>query len=119
MLLDHCVPRPFARAFPAHEVKTTAQMGWAALQNGRLLAEAARQFDVFLTVDKNIKTQQNLLTLPLPVIVLDAPMNTPQALLPFAPFVEQVLPVIGFGQMIEITATGNLTEVAPARPRQP
>jgi predicted nuclease of predicted toxin-antitoxin system len=119
ILLDHCVPRPFARALPAHDVKTTAQMGWAALQNGRLLAEAARQFDVFLTVDKNIKNQQNLLTLPLPVIVLDALMNTPQALLPFAPFVEQLLPSIQFGQMILIAASGNRTELAPARPRQP
>jgi hypothetical protein len=90
-------------------------MGWAALQNGQLLAEAARQFDVFLTVDKNIKSQQNLLTLPLPVIVLDALMNTPQALLPFAPFVEQLLPTIGLGQMIEIAPSGNLKEIAPTR----
>jgi len=119
ILLDHCVPRPFARALPAHDVKTTAEMGWAALQNGKLLAEAARQFEVFLTVDKNIQNQQNLLTLPLPVIVLDALMNTPQALLPFAPFVEQLLPSIQFAQMIVIAASGSRTELAPARPRQP
>lgn len=61
ILLDHCVPRPFGGMLPTHEVKTTSQMGWATLKNGKLLTEAARAFDVFLTVDKNIKSQQNLL----------------------------------------------------------
>jgi hypothetical protein len=91
-------------------------MGWETLQNGRLLAEAAKAFDVFLTVDKNIRHQQNLPTLPLPVIVLDTLMNTPQALLPFAPFVENAIAGLRPGVMIEIDSTGNVTELAPGRP---
>jgi hypothetical protein len=113
ILLDHCVPKPFGRALSSHDVKTTAQMGWEQLKNGALLAEAARSFDVFITVDKNIRHQQNLSALPLPVLVLDAPMNTPQALLPFAPFVEQVLPQITPGQMVVIDGSGKVTVIAP------
>jgi hypothetical protein len=115
-LLDHCVPKPFARELPAHEVRTAAQMGWSGLQNGKLLAEAAgAAFDAFLTVDKNIRHQQNLTTLPLAVIVLDTPMNTPVARLPFAPFVEVALLRMNVGQMVSIDVSGRVTEVAPGR----
>jgi hypothetical protein len=58
------VPKPFGREFPNHFVRTTAQMGWDDLRNGNLLAATATGFDVLLTVDKNMKRQQNLNTLP-------------------------------------------------------
>jgi predicted nuclease of predicted toxin-antitoxin system len=115
ILLDHCVPRPFLREFPAHDVKTTAQMGWQDLRNGILLAEAAQVFDVLLTVDKNLKHEQNLSSLPLPVIVLDAVKNTPDALRPFAPFVEMALLTLRIGQLIEIDVNGNVGVIAPGR----
>jgi hypothetical protein len=35
-------------------------MGWADLDNGRLLLAAEESFDLFLTVDTNIRYQQNL-----------------------------------------------------------
>jgi hypothetical protein len=35
-------------------------MGWAGIKNGTLLALAQQQFDVFLTVDRNLSYQQNL-----------------------------------------------------------
>jgi hypothetical protein len=115
VLLDHCVPKPFGRALVSHDVKTTAQMGWSTLQNGKLLAEAAKSFDAFITVDKNVKSQQNLRSLPLPVIVLDSVMNTPSALAPYAAFVEAALLALAPGQMVEIDATGAVTEIAPGR----
>lgn len=59
ILLDHCVPRPFARAIASHDVKTASQMNCQTLSNGRLLAAAADHFDVLVTVDKNMKSQQN------------------------------------------------------------
>ena len=86
-------------------------MGWETLRNGKLLAEAGRSLDVFLTVDKNIKNQQNRATLPVAVIVLLASKNTPAVLRPFAPVVERVLLSIRRGQLIEIDATGKATEI--------
>ena len=47
-------------------------MGWGGVQNGKLLALAATEFDAFLTVDKNLQYQQNLTALPISVLVLDA-----------------------------------------------
>ena len=91
-------------------------MGWEGLKNGELLTIASTRFEVPLTVDKNIKHQQNLQTLPLAVIVLDAPRNTPDALAPFAPHVLRALPTMRPGQMIEINSAGQVFEIAPGRP---
>jgi hypothetical protein len=46
----------------------------------------AAGFDAILTIDKQLEHQQNLSTLPLPVIVLDGDSNALPALLPFVPF---------------------------------
>jgi hypothetical protein len=34
--------------------------GWAAIENGELLTLASGEFDVFVTVDRNLSFQQNL-----------------------------------------------------------
>jgi predicted nuclease of predicted toxin-antitoxin system len=109
ILFDHCVPAPLRRSFPAHEIRTAAQMGWEKLQNGRLLAAAATEFAVFLTVDKNLKHQQNLGTIQVAVVILDTIMNTLDALLPLAPIVESVLPTLRPGQIVEINGEGKIT----------
>jgi hypothetical protein len=90
-------------------------MGWEDLRNGKLLAAAAPLFDVLLTVDKNMKLEQNLATLPIAVIVLDVLKNTPEALRPFAPFVESVLPSLRVGQMVEIDSIGHAITIARGR----
>ncbi len=90
-------------------------MGWEELANGRLLAEAAATFEAFLTVDKNIKFEHNLESLPVAVVVLVALKNTPEVLIPYAPFVESILPSLRKGQMIEIAGDGKVTVIAPGR----
>jgi len=37
-----------------HDVRTVPESGWAALKNGELLARAEREFEVFVTVDRNL-----------------------------------------------------------------
>lgn len=54
ILLDECIDRKLARDFPDCEVKTVPQMGWAGVKNGQLLALAQVEFDVFITVDRNL-----------------------------------------------------------------
>ena len=90
-------------------------MGWEDLRNGKLLATVMHSFDVLLTVDKNMKREQNLDALPLAVIVLDVLRNTPEELRPFAPFVEEVLPSLRTGQMVEINSIGQVTVIATGR----
>jgi hypothetical protein len=75
LLLDECVDWRLSREIVGHDVKTARQMGWATLKNGELLAMAAREFDVFITVDRNLSFQQNLTSFPIAVIVLHARTN--------------------------------------------
>lgn len=60
-------------------------------KNGKLLTLAADSFDAFVTVDKNLPYQQNLTTLPVAVVVLDAVSNELPALLHLLPALEQTL----------------------------
>lgn len=75
LLLDECVDRRLAGELGGHEVKTVPQMGWAAKKNGELLALAARQFEVFITVDRNLAFQQDLPAFDIAVLILRAPSN--------------------------------------------
>ena len=59
ILLDNCVHEQVAEFFPSQKVTTPAEMGWAGLTNGELLAEASPEFDVLVTTDKNIRYQQS------------------------------------------------------------
>jgi hypothetical protein len=60
VLLDECVDWRLARGIVGHELKTARQMGWSTVKNGELLALASKDFDVFVTVDRNLSFQQNL-----------------------------------------------------------
>ncbi|HEV8094534.1 MAG TPA: DUF5615 family PIN-like protein [Burkholderiales bacterium] len=75
ILLDESLPAELQAELPGHEVRTVRDMGWSGLKNGELLARSANQFDVFLTADQNLQYQQNLLTLPVAVVVLAAKSN--------------------------------------------
>ncbi len=66
-------------------------MGWGGVKNGDLLVLAAKEFDAFLTVDKNLPYQQNVASLPVAVIVLEAYSNELAALLPLIRNLEQAL----------------------------
>ena len=50
-------------------------MGWANIRNGELLKLAAEKFDVFVTVDRNLSFQQNLVSYNIAVVVLRARTN--------------------------------------------
>ena len=91
VLLDESLPRPLARYLPGHETKTVTQMGWTSLKNGALLAIAAESFDVVLTADQNIAFQQNLTKLPVSVVILIAPTNRIESLIPLVPTLIEAL----------------------------
>ena len=77
-------------------------MGWAALKNGELLTAAQAEFDVFLTVDRNIQYQQNLKERLIGVVVLIAPNNRFETLLPFMPEVVAMLPNVRLGELVNV-----------------
>jgi hypothetical protein len=75
VFLDECIDWRLSRDIVGHDVKTARQMGWATIENGELLAVASEHFDVFVTVDRNLPQQQNLSSLSIAVIVLQARTN--------------------------------------------
>jgi len=102
VLLDECVTRYLKRDLPGHEVFTVEEAGFKGLKNGRLLQAAAGQYDALITVAQNLRYQQNLETLPIPVIVLSARRSTYPMLKPLMPQVLEALKTIGAGQVVVI-----------------
>ncbi len=91
VLLDECVPRGVRSELPGHKVKTVAESGWAGVTNGVLLQLAAKEFDVLLTVDRNLEYQQNFSGVALAVIVVHAPSNDIAVLRPLMPAVLEAM----------------------------
>jgi len=85
VFVDECVDWRLARDIVGHEVRTARQLGWSAIRNGELLALATKEFDVFVTVDRNLSFQQNLPAFTIAVIVLSAHSNRLGDLQPLVP----------------------------------
>src|SRR5437868_7947549 len=91
VLLDECVPRKLRRELLEHEVHTVTERGRSGIKNGKLLALTEAEFDVFLTVDQNLKYQQNLKAFNIGVILLVARNNRLKTLLPLMPEAREAL----------------------------
>lgn len=75
ILLDECIDRRLAKEIDGHEMVTVPQAGWAGNKNGEWLVLAQQQFDVLVTVDRNLSFQQNLPQFNIAVVILQAPTN--------------------------------------------
>ena len=102
VLLDECVPRKLKRELTDHEVLTVTEQGWSGVENGELLALAEAEFDVFLTVDQNLKYQQNLTSIKIGLILMIARNNGLKALSPLMPEVRRALETIKVGEFVRI-----------------
>lgn len=91
VLLDECFPRGLRKELFGHDAKTVREAGWAGVKNGALLERAAKEFDVLLTVDRNLEYQQNFAGVALAVIVVDIPSNDIDVLRPFMPAVREAI----------------------------
>ena len=85
ILLDECIDWRLSRAIRGHDVQSVRQAGWAGTKNGELLALASTRFDAFITVDRNLSFQQNVMGLRIAVIVLRARTNRLSDLLLLVP----------------------------------
>jgi hypothetical protein len=90
LLLDECIDRRLVNELAEHDVKTVPQMGWSGIKNGELLILAEREFDVFVTVDRNLSFQQNLPKFNIAVLVLHATSNRLADLKPLVPKIFQL-----------------------------
>ncbi len=104
ILNDECLPRKLKRELTEHDVQTVAEMGWSGTKNGALLRHMNGQFDVFITIDQNLKYQQNLQGTTLGIVQLSAPSNRLNDLLPLMPQLKQTLAIIQAGEILMVNA---------------
>ena len=98
ILLDECVDWRLSRDIVGHDVKTVRQMGWQTIKNGELMRLASGQFDVFVTVDRNLSFQQNLSAYSFSVVVLTAKTNRLADLRPLVPKLLEVILIAKAGE---------------------
>jgi Domain of unknown function (DUF5615) len=104
VLIDEQLPHRLVRALPGHDVRTVQRQGWSGLKNGELLRRASESgIEVLLTSDQNPPFQQNLSRFPLGVIVLVAPSNKIEDLLPLVPSILRAIPVVRAGQVHRVS----------------
>ena len=111
VLLDHCIDWRLKRSLPNHEVKSTGEMGWEDLRNGELLAKASSTFEASITVDKNLKHQQNLSKLPLTVVELECRDIRLKTLIGLSPRIEEALSQIQNGARFVVVHLEGSNEI--------
>lgn len=104
ILLDECLPKRLKRDLTGHDAKSVPEMGWAGQTNGALLTLAQVDFDVFLTVDRNLSFQQDVNRFNIAVVVLVATSNKHSILQPLIPAVLVVLTALVPGQVVRVGA---------------
>ncbi|MFN0133123.1 MAG: hypothetical protein ACKVW3_11450 [Phycisphaerales bacterium] len=108
--------------FPGHEVEHVLERGWDGLSNGKLLAAAAAGgFEALVTVDKNIRYQQNLDTIPISVLELDVLKNRMDELAKLSPFITRATELAAQFRFVSVNGEGTLeclSERAAPRDRE-
>lgn len=103
LLLDECIDERLRLCFPEHDCQSARFAKVAGLKNGQLLdAVEALAFDVLITVDRNIPSQQNLLKRRLSILILSAPTNRLRDLLLLVPAVKTALYSVQSGEVLTI-----------------
>lgn len=114
LLLDNCVPYRAKRLFEGHEVLHAKDIGWGQLVNGKLLASAGTSsFDVVITIDKKIRSQQNLNTLPVTVFEIDTPDSRFPEIKRLAPFMIAALPDCKHYRFLSVDRNGRIERLSP------
>ena len=104
LLFDECVSRLFKAGFAVHghECFTVPEVGLAGRKNGELLTLAEGKFDLFVTIDKDIRYQQNLSGRKIAILIIRARSSEIDDLLPELPACIVALHSIQPGQVVQI-----------------
>jgi predicted nuclease of predicted toxin-antitoxin system len=104
ILIDECVPRRILNHFTEHDAHTVPEMGWAGKKDSELLQVMGSDgIRVLVTVDQNIRHQQNLDKLGVGIIVLVAASNRLADLIPLIPSALAAIESLQPGDIIDIT----------------
>ena len=89
ILLDENIPKFLKKQLRnSYTVFTVQEMGWSSKKNGELLRlMLLKEFDVFITGDKNLRYQQNLKNYTIAILLLDVKPLRPDT-------IKRILPLI-------------------------
>lgn len=94
ILLDECVTKHLKPHITGHQVSTVRELGWSGVKNGKLMSLCVEHnFDILLTIDKNLQHQQNLEKHPITIVILNSITSKVEELIAFLPAFESQLPV--------------------------
>ena len=102
VLLDECVDARFAPHVIGFDTHTVLAKGWSGISNGKLLALAQAEFNVFVTVDKNLSFQPHLPKFSIAVILIHCKSNRVQDLLEVLPNLLTAIPTAPAGQVTRV-----------------
>lgn len=86
ILLDECITKRLKKYLAEYEVLTVRELNLSGIKNGKLINYCVENnFDVLLTIDKNLMFQQNLDQYPLTIVVLNCQTSKIEELITFLP----------------------------------
>ena len=105
ILLDENIPAKLRFDFGKdYEVRTVGNMNWLGKKNGELLGLAIfNRFEIFITLDKNLKNQQNLSKIEIKFILLLSKDNKHQTLQPYIEKIKKLLEINDLPKFNEIS----------------
>ena len=105
VLIDECAPKALKTFLSkhGHESLTVQEAGWAGKQNGELLDLAeTNQIDVLVTVDTNLRYQQNLKGRRISILILEYSSNRLEYLRQYFPECASALEKIKAGEIVRL-----------------
>ena len=85
-----------------HECETVRDAGFSGKENGELIALAEKKFNVLITIDKNIRYQQNIAGRNIAILIIRAASNGLDDIRPHVPQALAALRSIRPGQIVEV-----------------
>jgi len=103
VLLDQNISPQIASGLTGHDAMGAVAAGFESFKNGRLLAAAEEAgFEVLVTIDKNMRHQQNFAGRKIALIVLDIHTIGIRAVTACVPAILDALESISTGQIVVI-----------------
>lgn len=116
VLLDENVPRQLRARLAglSADLAVTSvndpALSWKGIRNGDLLARMTGRFDVLVTADRSLRSQQKLDGRPFAVVVL--PTNDRAELLALAPAIARAVGLASPGQALTVERNGTIRRLA-------
>jgi predicted nuclease of predicted toxin-antitoxin system len=107
VLIDECAPKALKNflAKHGHTCLTVQEAGWSGKQNGNLLSVAESRFEVLVTIDTNLRYQQNLAGRNISILIIHSSSNRLEHLLPYFQDCLLALDKIKAGEIVQIGDT--------------